>query len=196
VNTAYVRSIDGKWFTLELNGTLSIDSSSFRRRFERGLEAERLHRVSNKTWYVVVYKAGTSLPQGREVTLDQAMDWIAGNVSLREELLRRIFRGSPVRLPDAASTPTPAHGGDFVVKCLHCRRVERSLKACKNAKLKRILQVLQKAPGPLSAAEIAARGQIKNDASLRTYLAAMVAFGHVIKIKGRTGYVLASRPMS
>jgi hypothetical protein len=196
VDIARVKLRDKTWGILELDATFGVDSSDFMRRYKRGLPAERLHKARNNTWYVVVYRAGRYDPEGRELTVHEAMDWVAANIGFRTSALRRLFPNSLDDLPDVSAGPTPAHGGEIIVKCLHCRRAERSLKACKNAKLKTILQVLQKASRPLSAAEIAAQGDIKTDSTLRAYLAAMVAFGHVAKVKGQGGYVLASKAMS
>jgi hypothetical protein len=99
-------------------------------------------------------------------------------------------------LPDVAESPTPAHGGTIVVKCLQCRASARAVKESRSRTEKAIIMALKKTSVPLSGREIADRASLKYNANFRAMLARLVSRSIVIKVYGNCGYALPNKHLS
>ncbi len=110
------RGLDGRWGHLDTSVCKSVEgyaaSVYYRVPF--------LHKTPNKRWYAEEFNSTAESSTCRELTIDQAMDWL-------EEHTYSDLSGNGFleRLPDVTKTPIPAHGGEIVVKCLTCRALSR-----------------------------------------------------------------------
>lgn len=187
-----VKALGGSWETLK---TVECQSYEGHYRIEDNFHVY-LHKSKNNRWFFESYDFTRERTFGAEITLDAAVDWIYEN----------IYSGSQQiipfdQLPDAASKPSPPHGGHIVVACLECRAAERRMgKVEAGSRRGEILKVFRSAKAPLTAKQVAERSGLKPDSGLRGILSELVNSEIIVKLPRNEGYLLKSkarnRPMS
>jgi hypothetical protein len=119
------------------------------------------------------------------------MDWLMRNTSGKLAEFRVLED-----LPDVSETATPPHGGEIVVNCMKCRAMSRLAKKSQSSTEKAIVEALKKTTKLLSGREIADRASLKYNSFFRSSLSHLVSLSIVIKIAGKSGYVLTDKLLS
>lgn len=182
-----VKNLDGTWGRLDTSECVSVQG------FGRGASHSEffLHKSPNKRWYEEDYDITHERSRARELSLEQAVDWLLGQTfsNLTEFKILE-------DLPDVSRTETPPHGGGVVVKCLKCRAMSKLVKDSPSSTEKAIVTTMKGTKDPLSGREIAKNASLTYNSSFRSTLSRLVSRRIVVKTRAKGGYVLADKSLS
>ena len=185
--TIATKNRDGTWGRLDTSRCISVE----------GYQASAyylvcfLHKTPNRRWYVEKFNPKDGTSKAEEVTLDEAMDWLLEHTYSKLSKLRCLED-----LPDVTETPTPAHGGGIVVKCLKCRALSHLTNRSRSITETAIVETLKKAKKSLSGREISDSACLNYNSNFRSILSRLVSRSIVVKVFGKGGYALADRHLS
>jgi hypothetical protein len=184
-----VTNVDGSLGRLDVASCKSVRVNHR----ERYSSASYLYKTPNKRWYLEERNLSNGESRWSEITLDKAMN-ILIDCNFNTTTLEKF--GCLDYIPDVTQSPTPAHGGDVVIKCLACCKSQRDKNLALNKKDKQILSAISRAKWPLVGKEIAALASLKYDSYFRTLLRRLVVVKQIVKVYGKQGYILASKQKS
>ena len=182
--TLMVRNLDGKYGKLSTASCKTV-GTYIHKKYDCQYY---MHKTKNKRWYLEEYRPDVDASLTRELSLAEAIKWIIENSEVGIDDFK-IFE----ELEDVSATPTPAHGGDLIVRCLACRQSERRVADSLDEREQMVLGILSRSRSPLAGKEIASLIGAKPDSAFRGMLANLVRFGWIAKSSYGGGYIVVRK---